>query len=76
MTSVQIQKLVEGTISTIELTLISIVLGMILALILAFMSIGKNKVLKGNRMVIHMGIQRNTFATSNHGCIFCNSFNV
>ena len=47
MTSIQIEKLVEGTISTIELTIISIILGMILALILAFMSIGKNKILKG-----------------------------
>ena len=46
MTSIQIEKLVEGTISTIELTIISIILGMILALILAFMSIGKNKILK------------------------------
>jgi len=46
MTSVQISKLAAGTVSTIELTLISIVLGMIFALILAFMSIGKNKILK------------------------------
>lgn len=47
MTSVQISKLAAGTVSTIELTLISIVLGMILALVIAFMSIGRNKILKG-----------------------------
>ena len=47
MTSVQISRLIAGTISTIELTLISMFLGVVLALVFAFMAIGKNKILNG-----------------------------
>lgn len=47
MNSIQLTKLAQGTLSTIELTLLSIALGVVLALLLAFMSISKNKVTKG-----------------------------
>lgn len=47
MTSVQISKMIQGTISTLELTLLSMALGVAFALVLALMSISKNKMIKG-----------------------------
>ncbi len=47
MTSAQIMRLLEGTGYTLQLTFVSMILGVIVALFFAFMSMSKNKVLKG-----------------------------
>ncbi|MEL7570946.1 MAG: ABC transporter permease subunit, partial [Eubacteriaceae bacterium] len=47
MTAAQVKALFEGTLVTIELTLISIAIGLVFALILALGRISKNKILNG-----------------------------
>lgn len=47
LTSAQIAKLVDGTIATLQLTFVSIVIGIALALLITFGSLSKNKIAKG-----------------------------
>lgn len=47
MTGAQVKALFEGTLVTVELTLISIALGLVFAIILALARISKNKILSG-----------------------------
>lgn len=46
MTASQFMLMLEGTVTTLELTVISIALGLVLAFIITFMRIGKIKILK------------------------------
>ena len=47
MTKAQILALLQGTLITLELTLVSIAIGIVLAFIIAFLRMSKNKALKG-----------------------------
>ncbi len=46
MTSAQLIKILEATLVTVELTLVSIAIGIVLAFAIAFMRMAKNKVAK------------------------------